>query len=105
MLKFSASVLSGEAPVNDGDSLIAFTFQRQDFATHRPFRCCNATPSVDSGLTGHLLFPSPYPSLAVRQGSLFARQCFNEEVYFKKGVPDLINQALENLCNDYAIKC
>ena len=30
MLKFSTSVLSGEAPVYDGDSLIAFTFQRRD---------------------------------------------------------------------------
>ena len=29
MLKFSTSVLSGEAPVYDGDSLIALTFQRQ----------------------------------------------------------------------------
>ena len=32
MLKFSASVLCGEVPVYDGDSLIAFTFQRQDLS-------------------------------------------------------------------------
>ena len=32
MLKFSASVLSGEAPVYDGDSLIALMFQRQDLS-------------------------------------------------------------------------
>ena len=32
MLKFSASVLSGETPVYDGDSLIALMFQRRDLS-------------------------------------------------------------------------
>ena len=32
MLKFGASVLSGEAPVYDGDSLIALMFQRRDLS-------------------------------------------------------------------------
>ena len=32
MLKFSASVLSGETPVNEGDSLVTLMFQRRDFS-------------------------------------------------------------------------
>ena len=32
MLKFSASVLSGEAPVNDGGSLVTLMFQRRDLS-------------------------------------------------------------------------
>ena len=32
MLKFSASVLSGETPVYDGGSLIALMFQRRDLS-------------------------------------------------------------------------
>ena len=32
MLKFSASILSGEAPVYDGYSLIALTFQRPNLS-------------------------------------------------------------------------
>ena len=33
MLKFSASVLSVEPPVYDGDSLIALMFQRRDLSS------------------------------------------------------------------------
>ena len=32
MLKFSASVLSGETPVNEGDSLVTLMFQRRDLS-------------------------------------------------------------------------
>ena len=32
MLKFSASVLCGETPVNDGDSLVTLMFQRLDLS-------------------------------------------------------------------------
>ena len=32
MLKFSASVLSGEAPVNDGGSLVTLMFHRRDLS-------------------------------------------------------------------------
>ena len=32
MLKFSASVLSGETPVNDGGSLVTLMFQRRDLS-------------------------------------------------------------------------
>ena len=34
MLKFSASVLSGETPVNEGDSLVTLMFQRRDLSQY-----------------------------------------------------------------------